>query len=66
MAKQLKVKWKDVYEVVGIEPGIIVTQKGNIDLRNEDLQIETIEYLLKGGCPFIKLKKQAVPDNSEI
>ena len=71
MAKKLQIPknktvrkpcWLDKYEVIGIVPGIIVTQKGKIDLTNENIPLETIENLINEGCPFLKLKKQALPE----
>lgn len=64
MAKPVKTKWQDIYDVVGIKPGIIVTQKGEINLSDENIQLETIEKLHKEGCPYIKLK-QAETEKTE-
>ncbi|MFZ4413677.1 MAG: hypothetical protein ACOYOV_11375 [Bacteroidales bacterium] len=61
MAKTNKATWQDKYEIQGILPGIIVTQKGEIDLSNEDIPLETFEQLEADGCPFIKKKMAEKP-----
>ncbi|MFZ4413890.1 MAG: hypothetical protein ACOYOV_12470 [Bacteroidales bacterium] len=58
MAKGTKeAGWQDKYDVVGIEPGIIVHGvMGKIDLSRSDIPLETIEKLSQEGCPYIILK----------
>jgi len=52
--------WQDKYDVVGIEPGIIVHGViGEIDLSRSDIPLETIEKLSSEGCPYIVLKSSS-------
>lgn len=57
MAAKNKAGWQEKYDVVGINPGIIVHPKlGEIDLNNSNIPMETLELLEAETCPFIKKK----------
>ncbi len=67
MAKTKSINWQDMYEVVGITPGLIYhPQTGEIDLSKTDIPLETIDKLYAAGCPFVKLKSAIVSPTDPI
>lgn len=52
-------KWTDKYELVGIQPGVVVLKNGNkIDFSNPELTTEMVDDAFKTGTQYLKLKKE--------
>ena len=47
--------WKSKFQLVGVKPGVIVTQQyGPIDFSRDDIAIEKCERLVKEGFAYLK------------
>jgi hypothetical protein len=51
--------WQEYFIVKGIHPGRVVTHRnGTLDLRRENIPLETVKELYDNGFPYLKLTEK--------